>query len=126
MSILSTKFLSVANKLIAKFGVISQWKLVHKESVSLEDDPTAYPQFDETETVIDIAIANWKESDYDGKTIQIGDKVGYIPAKSDYPVPAIGDIVVSPSSFTTYRIVAPLTILAVNDSNVVYKVNLRG
>ena len=126
MSILSDKFTKLAEKMVAKFGVVSQWKLVHKTSVSTEDDPTAYSESEETVVFVDVAVASWKESDYDGTTIQIGDKVGYIPAKSTYPVPSVGDTLVSPADNTNYRIVAPLTVLAVNGVTCAYKLNLRG
>ena len=126
MSTLSNKFTQLAQKMVAKFGVVSQWELVQKTSVSSEDDPTAYEESDETATLVNVAIASWKESDYDGQTIQVGDKIGFIPATSGYPVPRIGDVLVSPADNTRYRIVAPLTVLAVNDVTCAYKVNLRG
>lgn len=126
MSTLSNKFTQLAQKMVAKFGVVSQWELVQKTSVSSEDDPTAYEESVETVTLVDVAVASWKESDYDGKTIQIGDKIGFIPAKLTYPVPSVGDVLVSPADNTRYRIVAPLSVLAVNDVTCAYKVNLRG
>lgn len=126
MSILSNKFTELAGKMVAKFGVVSQWELVQKTSVSAEDDPTSYSESEETATLVDVAIASWKESDYDGTTIQVGDKIGYIPAKSNYPVPSVGDTLVSTADNTNYRIVAPLTLLAVNGITCAYKLNLRG
>lgn len=126
MSTLSNKFTQLAQKMVAKFGVVSQWELVQKTSVSSEYDPTAYEESDETATLVNVAIASWKESDYDGKTIQIGDKIGFLPAERTSPVPRIGDVLVSPADNTRYRIVAPLTVLAVNDVTCAYKVNLRG
>lgn len=126
MSILSDKFTKLAEKMVAKFGVVSQWELVQKTSVSTEDDPTSYSESEETVTLVDVAVASWKESDYDGTTIQIGDKIGFIPAKSSYPVPSVGDTLVSPTDGTSYRVVAPLTVLAVNGMTCAYKLNLRG
>lgn len=126
MSTLSNKFTVLAQKMVAKFGVVSQWELVQKTSVSTEDDPTAYSESEEIVTLVDIAVASWKESDYDGQTIQVGDKIGFIPATSGYPVPRIGDVLVSPAGDSRYRVVAPLTLLAVNGITCVYKVNLRG
>lgn len=126
MTALSNRFLNLAKKMVSKFGVDSQWTLVKKKSVSTENDPTSYSEVTESETTVSLAIISWKESDYDGKTIKVGDKPAIMPASEGYPVPEVGDVLSSTADGTTYRIVAPLKIFSVNGVVVSYKLNLRG
>lgn len=126
MSTLSNRFLKLSEKMVSKFGVDSQWTLVKKKSVSTEDDPTSYSEVTESETAVSLAIVSWKESDYDGKTIKVGDKPAIMPAAEGYPVPEVGDVLRSSVDGSTYRIVAPLKIFSVNGITVSYKINLRG
>lgn len=126
MSTLSNRFLKLSEKMVSKFGVDSQWTLVKKKSISTENDPTSYSEVTESETTVRLAIISWKESDYDGKTIKVGDKPAIMSATKGYPVPEVGDILRSTVDASTYRIVAPLKIFSVNGITVSYKINLRG
>ena len=126
MSVLSNRFLRLSETMVSKFGVVSQWILVKKNAVSPEDDPTSYSEVTVSETAVNLAIISWKESDYDGKTIKVGDKPAVMPATVSYPIPEVGDVLQSTVDGTTYRIVAPLHIFSVNGLTVSYKLNLRG
>ena len=126
MSVLSNRFLRLSETMVSKFGVVSQWILVKKKAVSPEDDPTSYSEVTISETAVNLAIISWKESDYDGKTIKVGDKPAVMPAPVGYPIPDVGDVLQSTVDGTTYRIVAPLHIFSVNGMTVSYKLNLRG
>lgn len=126
MSVLSNRFLRLSETMVSKFGVVSQWILVKKQAVSPEDDPTSYSEVTISETAVNLAIISWKESDYDGKTIKVGDKAAVMPATVGYPIPEVGDVLQSTVDSTTYRIVAPLHIFSVNGMTVSYKLNLRG
>lgn len=126
MTKLSDRFLRLADRMVGKFGVTSAWKLIQTVSFSSEDDPTAYEESEKSEILVDLAVVTWKESDYDGKTVVVGDKPAIMPAKSGYPIPSIDDVLESVTDGTRYRIVAPIKIFSVNGITVAYKLNLRG
>lgn len=125
MTKLSDRFLSLAERMVSKFGVTSQWLLIKKTTTDVEGDPTSCIA-EETSTLVDLAIIAWKERDYDGKTIKIGDKPAIMPASVGYPVPMIGDVLESVVDGTRFRIIASSKIYSVNGITVAYKLNLRG
>lgn len=127
MTKLSDNFLKLAEDMVRQFGETSRWKLIKVERISPEDDPTAYEEEQEvTERFVDLAIISWKESDYNGETIRIGDKPAIMPATKGYPVPSIGDIFESFPAGVRYRVIATSKIFSVNGITVAYKLNLRG
>lgn len=130
MTTLSNDFLSLAEELVSLFGTEGVWSLRQYRPIVDKNDPTDPGQVDHTDTAINIAITAWEDNKYDNLNILYGDQMGILPARAGYPIPCIGDALVTFDSTgnvsKTYKLVPPVIHHSANGIVVAYQINLRG